>query len=288
VVKLRSVASSPQLLPSIPSEHAPVPAPTADGSRVEVKAIQFVASGRPILNGIDLVIERGERLGIIGPNGSGKSTLLRCLYAWYQPTWGVVLLDGRDVRAIEPTKRAQKVAVLVQQSEAGPGLSVAEVVALGRLPHRELWRNETQDDRQAVDTALAVVGMVDWRDRLFGPLSGGEKQRVFFARALAQEPSLLLLDEPTNHLDIKHQFEVLKSAQQLGVTVVMTLHDLNLAARWCDRICLIDAGRVRAVGLPTEVMTPELISQVYGVAVVRDRDPRTGDPRLTFYQEPVS
>jgi iron complex transport system ATP-binding protein len=288
VVKLRSVASSSPSRPSIPPAHEPVPVAAAGASRVEAKALQFVAAGRPILNGIDLVIEPGERLGVIGPNGSGKSTLLRCLYAWYRPSWGVILLDGRDVQAIEPGKRAQKVAVLVQHSEAGPGLSVAEVVTLGRLPHGASWRGETEDDRQAVDAALAVVGMVDWRDRPFGPLSGGEKQRVLFARALAQQPSLLLLDEPTNHLDIKHQFDVLRSAQGLGVTVVMTLHDLNLAARWCDRICLIDEGRVRAIGPPAEVMIPELISPAYGVTVVRDRDPRTGVPRLTFYPESVS
>jgi iron complex transport system ATP-binding protein len=282
VVQSRTAASS--LSPPAPAaaEHTyAAPAPAA--ARIEAKALRFSAADRPILNGIDLMIGPGERLGIIGPNGSGKSTLLRCLYGWYRPSRGVVLLDGRDVQKIEPATRAQTMAVLVQQSETGPGLSVAEVVALGRLPHRNAWRSETAADRHAVDAALAAVGMAEWRERPFAPLSGGEKQRILFARALAQQPSLMLLDEPTNHLDIKYQFEILSVARRVGVSVAMTLHDLNLAARWCDRICLIHDGRVRALGFSAEVLNPELIGPVYGVGVVRDRDPRTGDPRLTFY-----
>jgi iron complex transport system ATP-binding protein len=281
----RAHLASPQVARTAPAEAEPAAVLDPGGARVEAKAIEFSAAGRPILNGVDLVIAPGERLGIIGPNGSGKSTLLRCLYAWYRPSRGAVLLDGRDVQAMEPMARAREIAVLVQQSETAPGLSVRDVVALGRLPHRNAWAGESEADRSAIDVALASVGMTTWHDRPFAPLSGGEKQRILFARALAQAPSLLLLDEPTNHLDIKHQFEILESAHLHGISVALTLHDLNLAARWCDRVCLIDGGRICAVGHPSDVMTPEVIGKVYGVSVARDRDPRTGDPRLTFYPQ---
>ena len=255
------------------------------GSSLEAGAIRFSAAGRDILNGVDLKLAPGERLGVIGPNGSGKSTLLRCLYAWHRPSAGAVLLDGADVFQVAADERARKVAVLVQQSETGLGLTVAEVTGLGRLPHRSAWGAGSAEDRQAIDEALAAVGLDGWQDRPFAPLSGGEKQRVLFARALAQKPSLLILDEPTNHLDIRHQIEVLEIARRRGISIVATLHDLNLAARWCERLCLLDHGRVRAVGTPDEVLTPALIGQVYGVAVDRDVDSRTGHPRLSFHLE---
>jgi iron complex transport system ATP-binding protein len=255
----------------------------ASGARLEAGSIHFAAAGRDILNGIDLVLAPGERLVVIGPNGSGKSTLLRCLYAWHRPSAGAVLIDGTDVFDIPAERRATTIAVLAQQSETGLGLSVGQVVGLGRLPHRRAWGAEGAADRAAVDEALADVGLAGWHERPFNPLSGGEKQRVLFARALAQKPSLLILDEPTNHLDIRHQIEVLDVARRRGISIVASLHDLNLAARWCNRLCLIDQGRVRAVGSPDEVLTPALIGAVYGVAVDRDRDPRSGHPRLTFH-----
>ena len=253
------------------------------GNRIDINALYFSATGREILNGIDLAIAAGERVGIIGPNGSGKSTLLRCLYAWYRPTSGVVRLDDADLIAMPARQRAQSVAVLAQQSESGIGLSVGEVVALGRAPHRGAWSAEHGDDASAVEQALAAVGLDQWRNRLFAPLSGGEKQRVLFARALAQRPTLLILDELANHLDIRHQLEVFEVARGLGITVVATMHDLNMAAHWCDRLCLLDRGRVQAVGTPDEVLDPVLIGSAYGVLVDRDRNPRTGHPRLSFH-----
>ena len=246
-------------------------------------AIHFSAAGRPILGGVNLAVAPGERVGVIGPNGSGKSTLLRCLYAWHVPASGAVLLDGTDLASIAPSLRARAVAVLAQHTEAGLGLTVGEVVALGRLPHQRAWGRSGVDDASAVQDALGAVGLSAWHTRPFAPLSGGEKQQVLFARALAQRPSLLILDEPTNHLDIRHQLELLRAAQALGVSVVVTLHDLNLAARWCDRLCLLEAGRIRKTGPPEAVLTPELIGAVYGVHVERDTDPRTGRPCLSYY-----
>ena len=246
-------------------------------------SIHFAAAGRPILGGVDLDVAPGERVGVIGPNGSGKSTLLRCLYAWHVPSSGAVMLDGTDLTFIAPGRRAQAVAVLAQHAEAGLGLSVGEVVALGRLPHQRAWGRSEAEDAAAVQDALGAVGLSAWHARPFAPLSGGEKQQVLFARALAQRPALLILDEPTNHLDIRHQLELLRAAQALGVSVVITLHDLNLAARWCDRLCLLEAGRIRRTGPPEAVLTPELIGAVYGVHVERDMDSRTGRPRLSYY-----
>ncbi len=253
---------------------------------LEAAGLHLSIAEHDILRGVDLRLAPGERLGIIGPNGSGKSTLLRCLYAWHKPTRGEVHLDGQPLSATPAAQRARTVAVLAQHSEPGLGLSVAEVVALGRMPHRSAWGAATEVDRAAIADALAAVGLLDWSERAFAPLSGGEKQRVLFARALAQSPALLILDEPTNHLDIRHQLDLLDAARGLGVSVIATLHDLNLAARWCDRLCLLDQGRVRAVGTPDEVLEPGLIGSVYDVLVDRDRDPRSGHVRLSFH--PVS
>lgn len=247
------------------------------------EAVRFAVADRSILNGIDLTVTRGEKLAVIGPNGSGKSTLLRCLYAWHRPTGGAILLDGTELASVSSSERARRIAVLAQQSETGLGLSVSEVVALGRLPHRNTWRGETPQDAAVVARVLDVMGLTGLAHQPLATLSGGETQRVLFARALAQEPALLILDEPTNHLDVRHQLELLNVASQLGVTVIATLHDINIAARWCDRICLVDRGRVRALGAADAVLDPALLASIYGVVVDRDRDPRTGRPRFTFH-----
>ncbi|MBS7700502.1 MULTISPECIES: ABC transporter ATP-binding protein [unclassified Chelatococcus] len=254
-----------------------------DAAKLTVTDLNFSIAQRKLLDGIMLSLAPGERFGIIGPNGSGKSTLLRCLYAWHRPDSGQVCLNGQDLFTLDATKRACEVAVLAQHAEASLGLTIEEVVALGRLPHRRLPKHERADDDDAIERALTAVDMLAWRQRSFAPLSGGEKQRVLFARALAQQPSILILDEPTNHLDIRHQLMVLEVARSQNITVIATLHDLNIAARWCDRLCLLDQGRIRRIGPPETVLDPVLIGAVYGVDVERDRDPRTGHPRLSFH-----
>ena len=193
------------------------------------------------------------------------------------------MLDGTELAKVPPTERARHIAVLPQQAELGLGLTVAEVVALGRLPHRNIWRGETLEDAAVVARVLDVMGLTDLAHQPLATLSGGETQRVLFARAIAQEPTLLILDEPTNHLDVRHQLELLNVASRLGVTVIATLHDINIATRWCDRVCLVDRGRVRALGAPDSVLDPVLLASIYGVVVDRDRDPRTGRPRFTFH-----
>ena len=256
---------------------------TIPSATLAVHKLGFTVSGQALLNGIDLDVGAGERLAVIGPNGAGKSSLLRCLYTWWQPTNGVVLLDGTDVARLTPTERGRRIGVLMQESEGGLGLSVEEVVRMGRLPHSETARGAALSADGWIDRTLLALDLSHYRNRIFSTLSGGEKQRVLFARALAQEPQLLILDEPTNHLDIRHQIALLDVARALGVAVVATLHDINLAARWADRLCLMDRGQVRAIGTPDAVLTPALLGEVYGVDVDRDREPRTGAIRLSFH-----
>jgi len=246
-------------------------------ARVRAEALGFTAGNNRILDGVRLEVAPGERLGVIGPNGSGKSTLLRCLYAWHRPSCGSVFLDGIAVAAMAPRERARHIAALTQESESGLGLTVSEIVELGRLPHAE---------KGGLQSIMAELDLTALADRPFMDLSGGEKQRVLFARALAQAPRCLILDEPTNHLDIRHQLEILAVTLRLGVTVVAALHDINLAAAWCDRLCLLQRGRVRAIGTPDDVLDPGLIGEVYGVGVDRDTDPRSGRPRLSFHLVP--
>jgi iron complex transport system ATP-binding protein len=246
-------------------------------------AVRFVAGERLILDGIDLTARPAEKLAVIGPNGSGKSTFLRCIYTWHRPSAGAVLLDGTNLAELRAIERARQVGVLTQETESRPSLSVIDVVALGRLPHGNGLGGGSAEDAAIVARMLALTELTDIAQQPFATLSGGEAQRTMFARALAQQPTLLVLDEPTNHLDVRHQLELLNIASRLGITVIATLHDINVAARWCDRICLIDRGKVRGLGPPDQVLEPELLALVYGVAVDRDHDPRTGRPRFSFH-----
>ncbi|MGW4208648.1 ABC transporter ATP-binding protein [Lentzea sp. NPDC004789] len=220
-----------------------------------------------------------EVVGIVGPNGSGKSTTLRCVYRALKPDAGAVLIDGENVHKRHGL--ARELAALTQESQVEFDFTVAEVVEMGRLPHDR----DPARDRRVVAAALATVDVAHLADRSFLSLSGGERQRVLIARAIAQEPRVLVLDEPTNHLDIRHQLDVLALARGLGVTVLTVLHDLNLAASYCDRLHVLDEGRLVASGTPEEVLVPELIAKVFHVTAHVVRHPTTGVPQLLFDQE---
>ena len=222
---------------------------------------------------------RDEVVGIVGPNGSGKSTTLRCVYRAMKPDAGAVLIDGVNVHKRQ--NLARDLAALTQESQVEFDFTVAEVVEMGRLPHER----DSARDRRVVLDALATVDLSGLASRSFLSLSGGERQRVLIARAIAQEPRVLVLDEPTNHLDIRHQLDVLALARGLGVTVLTVLHDLNLAASYCDRLYVLDEGRVVASGTPEEVLVPELIAKVFHVTAHVVRHPTTGVPQLLFDQE---
>ncbi|MCO8277798.1 ABC transporter ATP-binding protein [Actinoplanes sp. TRM 88003] len=230
----------------------------------------------------------GTFVGLLGPNGSGKSSLLRTVYRALPPDSGAVLLDGQDLlRELSARQAARRVAVLAQEPAHEIGFTVEEVIAAGRTPHHGAWARWASADRAIVTQAVATVGLTGHEHRPFSALSGGEKQRVLLARALAQQPSVLILDEPTNHLDIGTQLGLLALVRGLGITVLAALHDLNLAAAYCDRVHLLQDGALVAHGTPGEVLTPALIADVFGVTAHRVAHPDTGRPHLIF-ADPVS
>ncbi|GAB3717087.1 ABC transporter ATP-binding protein [Nocardiopsis oceani] len=235
------------------------------GGHLRADGVVHRIADRIVLDGVTLAPRPGETVGLLGPNGSGKSTLLRLLAGVLGPTAGTVTLDGDPLPRIGRRAVARRVAVVQQNSHTQTEMTVRDVVALGRIPRRRAWTPVSTDDLRAVDTALERTGLTDRAEQSWHTLSGGERQRVQIARALAQEPSELLLDEPTNHLDIQYQLDLLELAVSLPVTTVIALHDLNLAAMYCDRLVVLRAGRAVAEGSPGQVLTPELIGEVYGV-----------------------
>ncbi|WP_156753665.1 ABC transporter ATP-binding protein [Actinokineospora pegani] len=223
------------------------------------------AAGHLILDGVSLDCAPGATIGLLGPNGAGKSTLLRVLAGLLPTSSGVVTLDGKPLPDTRRGEVARRVAVVEQQVDTQVDLSVLDVVRLGRIPHRRAWAAPTARDAEAVADALAATRLTDRAGQSWHTLSGGERQRVQLARALAQQPRELLLDEPTNHLDIAHQLDLLALVTALPTTTVIALHDLNLAAMYCDHVAVLRQGRVAAAGTPEEVFTEALIAEVYGV-----------------------
>ncbi|MCX4505596.1 ABC transporter ATP-binding protein [Streptomyces anulatus] len=244
--------------------------------------------GRHLVDAVDLTAADGETVGLVGPNGSGKTTLLRCVYGTLRPTHGRVLLDGDDLATLPVKARAQRIATVPQDGHAGFELTVGQVVAMGRAPHKRFWEADTAADTALVAEALTRVGIAALEPRTFASLSGGERQRALVARALVQQPSLVVLDEPTNHLDIRYQLEILSLVRDLGTTNLLALHDLNLAAYYCDRLYVLKDGRVVASGTPEEVLTAELLGDVYGVAAEVSAHPKTGAPTVVYLPEELA
>jgi iron complex transport system ATP-binding protein len=247
-----------------------------------VDGVTLTAGTRRLVEDVCLTARPGEVVGLVGPNGSGKSSLLRAVYRVLRPATGQVRVDGTDAWSLPVRRLARTVAAVVQESGADFDLTVREVVAMGRTPHKRLLAGDTPEDTALIDAALAAVDVGALADRPFDRLSGGERQRVLIARALAQQPALLVLDEPTNHLDVRHQLDVLGALRRLPATVLLALHDLNLAAYYCDRLYVLHAGRITASGPPAEVLTPKLLAEVYGVEAEVAVHPGTGAPQVTF------
>lgn len=248
--------------------------------RLGVEGVSATLAGARVLEKVSVTVQDGQFAALAGPNGSGKTTLLRTIYRAVRPAAGRVLLDGRDVWRMPAAEAARHCAVLVQQPDAGFEFTVAEMVALGRTPHLGAFGRFRAADRDAVAEAIDRTGLAALRDRRMGALSGGERQRVLLARALAQRPRLLVLDEPTNHLDLRHQLEFLELVRGLGITVLAALHKLDLAAGYCDKIVVLDGGRVAADGPAAAILTPRLLRQVFGVDGRMDVDAVTGRPVL--------
>ncbi|BAW05790.1 ABC transporter ATP-binding protein [Nocardia seriolae] len=222
-----------------------------------------------MVEGVDFEVWAGETIGIVGPNGAGKTTLLRTMAGLVAPRAGEVLVDGRALHRVSLRERARLVSLVGQDEQPPADLLVGELVALGRTPYLPPWGAGGDDERAAVDEALRLVDLAGFEGRAVRRLSGGERQRALLARALAQRTPVLLLDEPTNHLDITHQLELLTLARELAQTVVMSLHDLALADRYCDRVLVVDGGRAHPLEPPETALRADVLDRVFGVRAHR-------------------
>lgn len=251
---------------------------------IRTDALHAMLGGTEILHGIDFTAGDRSLIGVIGPNGSGKSTLLKCIYRVLKPSAGAVFVDGQPLSEYRVRDSAKKIAVLAQHNFYNFEFTVQDVVLMGRAPHKRALERDSAADFKIVHEAMERVGVASLRDRLFSTLSGGEQQRVLLARALAQQTPCLILDEPTNHLDIKYQLELLDLVRSLDRTVIAAIHDLNIAAMYCDTIFVMQSGRIVAAGAPRDVLTRSLIRSVYEVDadVFTDSD---GLLRVLFYPQ---
>jgi len=248
--------------------------------RVQVRGVAVTIDATEILADTDLTVEAGTVTGLVGPNGSGKSTLLRCVYRALRPVAGTVHIGADDVWKSSARQAGRRTAVVTQDHDLDNDFSVAETVAMGRLPHKGLLERDTQTDHDVVHNALSRVDMTWAANRVFARLSGGERQRMLVARALTQQAPVLLLDEPTNHLDVGSQLDLLDLVRELGLTTIAALHDLDHATAYCDQLVLLHAGRVAAAGTPADVLTTERVAEVFGVRSAIVPHPLTGRPHF--------
>lgn len=254
---------------------------------VIVSRLQAGYGGKIVLREINLTIRRGSFLGLLGPNGSGKSTLLKSIIKYLPITSGRVALLGEDLSKLIPKQIARQVGVTPQRLEARFEMTVRELVTLGRYPHLKPLAFGNAEDRRIVTEAMAATNILNLSDRLITEISGGEFQRALVAQALAQTPQILILDEPTTHLDICHQIDLCELLSKLnkakGLTIIAALHDLNLAARYCQEVVLLKNGETYATGPTEEVLSEDLLEQVYSVRVRKENDPFTGKPYFAYY-----
>lgn len=234
-------------------------------NRIETNEVSFAWGAHQVLHDVTFTAEDGRFVGLIGPNGSGKSTFLKCIYRVLKQDEGTIYIDGKDVRHMSYKETARLCGVVAQHNRYDFDFSVKDVVMMGRSPHKKVMQHDTAEDYEIARKALEEVGLEGMERRSFGALSGGEQQRVILARALAQQTPILILDEPTNHLDIKYQLQLLNTVKNQGKMVVAAFHDLNIASMYCDEIYVMQDGRIYAKGTPAEILTEELIWNVYGV-----------------------
>ncbi|MCR3921467.1 MAG: heme ABC transporter ATP-binding protein [Firmicutes bacterium] len=254
--------------------------------KIEIQDLSFTYGSHKVLDGTTFQVSPGTFVGIIGPNGSGKTTLLKLLSRILKPTAGCVVLGEQSLDSLTQKTLARTMAVVAQDTNAGYQFTVEDVVLMGRAPYLGRFQAESLEDYEIVRQALEVTGCIHLRKRSITELSGGERQRVTIARALAQQPEVLLLDEPTSHLDIGYQQEILDLVKRLstveGLTVVAVLHDLNLAAYYCNELVLVHHGKIRACGPATEVLTADNIETVYGTRVLITPHPVFGTPQVSL------
>ncbi|MBT0958307.1 ABC transporter ATP-binding protein [Alphaproteobacteria bacterium KMM 3653] len=253
-------------------------------AELEVAGVSWAPtkSAESVLHPTSFRIAPGRVLGVVGPNGAGKSTLLRLLYRFQRPKTGHVRVGGQDIWALSARGAARRIAAVLQEQASAFGLTAREIVRLGRTPHHSGFAASGAGDDAVIDRVMGALSLHPLADRDFGTLSGGERQRVMVARALAQEPQVLILDEPTNHLDVRNQLEVVSLIQTLGLTIVVSLHDLNMAIGVCDDVLVLKDGHPQGFGPPQTLLSDGLVSDTFRVDARRDHLARSGAAHFSF------
>lgn len=252
---------------------------------LQVKNLQFGYRKQLVLKGISFDIENGKFVSIIGPNGSGKSTLLKTLNQLYPPTQGGILIDGKNINKLKKKELARKIALVPQDTIIDYDFTVEDIVLMGRHPYKGRFQKEDEKDYEIVNEVLKMTNTSHLKHRIITEISGGERQRVIIAKALAQKPSIILLDEPTSHLDINHQIEILsllkKLNEEMSTTIVIVIHDVNLASRYSDEIIMLNEGKILEIGIPEKVITKKNIEIAYDLKVEIEKNKYTNRLYLT-------
>lgn len=249
---------------------------------LQVKNLDFQIGGTRILEQICLQVEDGEFVGLVGPNGCGKSTLLKNIYRTYKPGRGTIFLNERDILDFSYKKMAGEMAVMAQENHVEFDFEVREMVMFGRYAKKKFLQGDSSADRKLCEKCLQEVGLSGYEHRSYLSLSGGEKQRVLLARVLMQESAFIVLDEPTNHLDVSYQYQIMDILKGQDVTVFSSIHDLNLAALYCDRIIFLYQGKIVDYGTPEEVLTRENIREYFGIEAQVSTNPATGKQQIYY------
>lgn len=252
---------------------------------LEIKDLEFGYNENLVIKGVSFNIEKGKFISIIGPNGSGKSTLLKTINHLYNPTKGSILVDGININDMKKRDLAKKIALVPQDTVVDYDFTVEEIVLMGRHPYKSRFQKEDEGDYTVINESLEMTNTLKLKKRLITEISGGERQRVIIAKALAQKPSIILLDEPTSHLDINHQMDILNLLKRLnkehGTTIILVIHDINLAARYSDEIILIDKGKISDMGKPEDIITSDNIENIYNLKVAIEKNKYTDTTYIT-------
>lgn len=253
--------------------------------KLETKKITYSIDGKLIIDSIDISVKEGEFVGIVGPNGCGKSTLLKNIYKVFTPDSGAAFIDGEDLAKLSNKKTAKKMSVMQQENIVDFDMTVYDMVMLGRFAHQKLFSGSSDEDRKVVKEYIKEVGLEGYENRHFLSLSGGEKQRTLLARALSQKTPLILLDEPTNHLDIGYQYQIMNILKRQNLTLLCCVHDLNIAATYCDRLILMKKRKVFDIGTPKEMLTRENIKALFDIDTTIIENEKTGRLNIIFMPE---
>jgi iron complex transport system ATP-binding protein len=270
------------LSPSIPFCRILIIEKSMTVTALDVKHLTWQVQQRTILQNINFSVDSGEIVGIVGPNGAGKTSLLKCLYQENFTETSQIKIFDNAIADFDQKTIAQSIAVVTQLHEPIFDLTVFDLVRMGLIPYKNYFERDSEDDLQLIDSALTKVDLVDKKAQPFNTLSGGEQQRCLIARAIVQRPKILIMDEPTNHLDVFYQHQILTLVTQLDLTLIITIHDLNLAAQYCNKLLLINQGQLVHFDKPKAVLTEPILSEVFNLPCIVDKNPYTHQPRVTF------